>query len=114
MMNTLLEELNKSILAKRDDIQDAEHDRALQDQNLRDLQHFGQLLEKLSHQRNKISLELTFQMLQVKLKTKTLKQLQTLEDRTRQEFRHFLDQWVEQWAQDLDSDSDSDTEEPKE
>ena len=105
MMSTPLERLRRDIETQQNEIQELQ-------QAWQDLQHFSDLLEDLSHQKNQTAVDLTFQILQVKLKTKTLKKLQTLEEQTRQEFRHFLDQWVEQWAQDLE-DSDSDTD-PKE
>ena len=100
-MSTPLEQLRRGIEAQQDEIQKVE-------QTLQDLQHFSDLLEDLAHQKNKTTVDLTFQILQVKLKTKTLKKLQTLEEQTRQEFRQLLDRWMEQWAQDLDSDSDTD------
>ena len=101
-MSTPFEQLRRDIETLQNEIQE-------QTQTWQDLQHISDLLEDLSHQKNQVAVELTLQILEVKLKTKTLKKLQTLEDQTRQAFRHFLDQWAEQLAQDLDSDSDSDT-----
>ena len=104
MMSTPLERLRRDIQTQQDQTQELQ-------QAWQDLLHFSDLLEDLTHQKNQTTVDLTFQILQVKLKTKTLKKLQTLEDQTRQEFRRLLDQWVEQWGQDLDSDLDTD---PKE
>ena len=104
MACTRLDQLRRDLQAKQKEIQEVE-------QALQDIQHFGNVLEKIKSQKEKTTLELTYLILQVKEKTKALKKIQAFEDEARHEFPNLLDQWAEQRGQHSDLDSDTDKKE---